>query len=129
MFAASITRIHCAHMRTTHGKGKHATRTTTQRFSRPMPLLLLYRAPMAAFRSSCTEGCARTIRSTYVGMHNVIREFIWNAATVLFAQVILMRTVYNTYTYVVSRSQPVRPFALHCLQEERWQDYLILMAN
>ena len=27
------------------GKGRHAMRTTTQRFSRPMPLLLLYRAP------------------------------------------------------------------------------------
>ena len=50
-FAASITRFHCARARTTvedhgcTGKGRHATRTTTQRFSRPMPLLLLYRAP------------------------------------------------------------------------------------
>ena len=50
-FAASITRIHCARTRTTvedhgcTGKGRHATRTSTQRFSRPMPLLLLYRAP------------------------------------------------------------------------------------
>ena len=50
-FAASITRIYCARARTTvedhgcTGQGKHATRTTTQRFSRPMPLLLLYRAP------------------------------------------------------------------------------------
>ena len=47
-FAASITRIHCARVRTTvedhgcTGKGRHATRTTTQRFIRPMPL---YRAP------------------------------------------------------------------------------------
>ena len=50
-FAASITRIHYACTRTTvedhgcTGKGKHATRTTTQGFSRPMPLPLLYHAP------------------------------------------------------------------------------------
>ena len=50
-FAASITCIHCMHARTTvedhgcTGKGKHATQTTTQHFSRPMPLLLLYRTP------------------------------------------------------------------------------------
>ena len=50
-FAASFTRIYCARARTTvedhdcTGQGKHATRMTTQRFSRPMPLLLLYRAP------------------------------------------------------------------------------------
>ena len=50
-FAASITRIYCARAQTTvedhgcTGQGKHATRTTTQCFSRPMPLLLLYRAP------------------------------------------------------------------------------------
>ena len=42
---------------------------------------------LAALRSLCAEGCARTIRSTCVGVRNVIREFIWNAATVLFAQV------------------------------------------
>ena len=42
---------------------------------------------LAALRSLCTEGCARTARSTCVGVHNVIREFIWTAATVLFAQV------------------------------------------
>ena len=50
-FAASITRIHCTHTRTTvedhgcTGQGKHTTQTTTQCFSRPMPLLLLYRTP------------------------------------------------------------------------------------
>ena len=50
-FAASSTHIYCARVRTTvedhgcTGQGKHATRTTTQRFSRPMPLLLLYHAP------------------------------------------------------------------------------------
>ena len=50
-FAASITHIHCMRARTTvedhgcTGKGSHATRTTTQRYTRPMPLLLLYRAP------------------------------------------------------------------------------------
>ena len=42
---------------------------------------------LAALRSLCTEGCARTVRSTCVGVRNVIREFIWTAATVLFAQV------------------------------------------
>ena len=56
-FAASITRIYCARARTTvedhgcAGQGKHATRTTTQRFSRPMPLLLLYRAPSSGCSS------------------------------------------------------------------------------
>ena len=50
-FAASIMCIHCVRTRTTvedhgcTGKGWHATRTTTQRYSRPMPLVLLYRAP------------------------------------------------------------------------------------
>ena len=42
---------------------------------------------LAALHSLCTEGCARTVRSTCVGVRNVIREFIWTAATVLFAQV------------------------------------------
>ena len=42
---------------------------------------------LAALRSLCTEGCARTVRSTCVGVRNVIREFIWTAATLLFAQV------------------------------------------
>ena len=42
---------------------------------------------LAALRSLCTEGCARTARSTCVGVRNVIREFIWTAATVLFAKV------------------------------------------
>ena len=87
--------IHCTRARTTvedhgcTGKGRHAMRTTTQRFSRPMPLLLLYRAPSFGCSSFfvCTEGCARTVRSTCVGVRNVICEFIWTAATVLFAQV------------------------------------------
>ena len=42
---------------------------------------------LAALRSLCTEGCARTVRSTCVGVRNVIREFIWTTATLLFAQV------------------------------------------
>ena len=42
---------------------------------------------LAALHSLCTEGCARTVRSTCVGVHNVIREFIRTTATVLFAQV------------------------------------------
>ena len=42
---------------------------------------------LAALRSLCTEGCARTARSMCVGVRNVIRKFIWTAATVLFAQV------------------------------------------
>ena len=50
-FAASITPIYYARVRTNvedhgcTGQGKHATRTTTQRFSRHMPLLFLYHAP------------------------------------------------------------------------------------
>ena len=42
---------------------------------------------LAALRSLCTESCARTVRSTWVGVRNVICEFIWTTATVLFAQV------------------------------------------
>ena len=42
---------------------------------------------LAALRSLCTEGCARTARSACVGVCNVIREFIWTAATLLCAQV------------------------------------------
>ena len=42
---------------------------------------------LTALRSLCTKGCARTVRSMCVGVRNVIREFIWTAATVLFAQV------------------------------------------
>ena len=42
---------------------------------------------LAALRSLCTEGCARTVRSTCVGVRNVIREFIWTAATLLCAQI------------------------------------------
>ena len=101
-FAAStcITSIHCARARTTvedhgcTGKGRHATRTTTQCFSRPMPLLLLYHAPSFG----CSSTYARTLQSTCMGVRNVIREFIWTAATVLFAQVrtgFLTRTVYS----------------------------------
>ena len=82
------------------GKGKHATQTT-QRFSRPMPLLLLYHAP--SFRSLCTEGCARTVRLTCVGVRNVICEFIRTAVTLLFAQVwtgfFWVRTVHVQCTY------------------------------
>ena len=42
---------------------------------------------LAALRSLCTEGCGRTVRSTCVGVRNVIREFIWTAATLLCAQI------------------------------------------
>ena len=42
---------------------------------------------LAALRSLCTEGCARTVRSTCVGVRNVIREFIWAAATLLCAHI------------------------------------------
>ena len=35
---------------------------------------------LAALHSLCTEGCARTARSTCVGVCYVIREFIWTAA-------------------------------------------------
>ena len=63
-FAASITHMHCVCVRTTfedHG-------CTT--------LWLLF-----------VLCCGRTVRSTCVGVRNVICEFIWTAATVLFAQV------------------------------------------
>ena len=42
---------------------------------------------LAALRSLCTEGCARTVRLTCVGIRNVIREFIWTAATLLCMQI------------------------------------------
>ena len=42
---------------------------------------------LAALRSLCTEGCVRTVRLTCVGVRNVIREFIWTAATLLYAQI------------------------------------------
>ena len=42
---------------------------------------------LAALRSLCTEGCVRTVRSTCVGIRNVICEFIWTAATLLCAQI------------------------------------------
>ena len=41
---------------------------------------------LAALCSLCAEGCARTVRSTCVGVRNVIREFIWTATTLLCAQ-------------------------------------------
>ena len=95
-FTAIITCIHRARTRELHhgctGKGRHATQTTTRRFSRPMPLLLLYRAP--SFRSLCTEGCARTIRSTC----NVIRESAATLQHVLFAQV---QTLFLAHTYCI----------------------------
>ena len=54
---------------------------------------------LAALRSLCTEGCARTVRSMCVGVCIVIREFIWTAATTLFAQV---RTGYfDVYCIIV----------------------------
>ena len=47
-------------------------RITTQCFSRPMPLLLLYSA--SSFDcSSFFVGCVRTVRSTCVGIRNAIR--------------------------------------------------------
>ena len=42
---------------------------------------------LAALRSLCTEGCARIVKSTCVGVRNVICEFIWTAATLLCVQV------------------------------------------
>ena len=67
---------------------------------------------LAALRSLCTEGCARAVRSTCVGVRN---EFIWTAATVLFAQVwtgyfdaycthINTRTYKNIYTYTYTHT-------------------------
>ena len=53
---------------------------------------------LAALRSLCTEGCVRTVRLTCVGVRNVIREFIWTAATLLYAQT---RTGFMTSTLAV----------------------------
>ena len=54
---------------------------------------------LAALRSLCTEGCVRTVRSTCVGVRNIIHECVWIAATLLFMQVrtgfFLVRTVYK----------------------------------
>ena len=66
---------------------------------------------LAALRSLCTEGCGRLM---CVGVHNVIHEFIWTAATVLFAQVrtgFLTRTVLKLWVFVriVCLPLPVQP--------------------
>ena len=101
--------VHCTSAQTNFedhgctGKGRHATPTTTQHFSRPMPQLLLYHTP-SFVHSLCTEGCARTVRSTCVGVRNVIHvcEFIWTAATytLLFVQVRTLFFWRTLYMYI-----------------------------
>ena len=94
-FAASITCIHCARARELLLKIMAVlAKVGTLRERLPSVLVdpcLYYcctaHQALAALCSLCTEGCARTVRSTCVGVRNVIREFIWTAATVLFTQV------------------------------------------
>ena len=78
------------------GKGKHATRITTQRFSRPMPLLLLYRAP--SFGCSSLRAVQEPFdrRALAYAMLRIC-EFIWTAllySSRKFGQVFLARTVH-----------------------------------
>ena len=61
---------------------------------------------LAALRSLCTEGCVRSTQSTCVGIRNVIREFIWTAATLLCAQI---RTGFMTSTVHVTGLTYVYP--------------------
>ena len=71
-------------------------RTTTQHYSRPMPLLLLYCAPsfgcslFFVYRGLC-KNCSIDMR----GRTHVIRKFIWTAATLLCAQ--LATRFFNAY--------------------------------
>ena len=106
MLRGSITRIHCPRMRTTvedHGctdKGRHTTRTLPKRFSTPMPLLLLYHAPSFGC-SLFFVLCKNRLIDKCMDVRNVIREFIWTAATLLFPQVrtrvFLAHTVYDLF--------------------------------
>ena len=111
-FAASITRIHCVRAQTTvedhgcTGKGRYATRTTTQHFSRPMPLLLLYRAPsfgcssFFVYRGLCKN---RSIdvrgRTQCLHMNLYVPQLLYSSCK--FGQVFLTRTVcvLHVYTY------------------------------
>ena len=104
-FAASITRIHCARARTTvedhgcTGKGKHATRTTTQRFSRPMPLLLLYRAPSFSCSSFFVHrGLCKNRLIDVLGRMQCLHVNLYGPQLLYssskFGQVFLTRTVY-----------------------------------
>ena len=87
------------------GKGRLATRTTTQRFSKPMPrstsapltklwLLFVLCTQMAVYKPFDTR-----IVHAWAYVSIFLHEFIWTAATVFFAQV---RTgFFDTYcTYV-----------------------------
>ena len=90
-FVASITRIHCTRTRTTvedhgcTGKGRHATGTTTQRFSIPMPLLLLYRTP--SFGCSSFFVHRGLCKNHSIDVCGRTQCYTWTAATVLFVQV------------------------------------------
>ena len=60
---------------------------------------------LAALHSLCTEGCARTVRPTCVGVRNVIREFIWTQllySSRKFGQVFMTSTVHtDPYTLLI----------------------------
>ena len=103
-FAASIMRIHCACTRTTvedhgcSGKGRHATRTTTQHFSRPIPLLLLYRAPSFGCSSfSVYRGLCKNRSIDVHGRTQCLHVNLYGPQLLYssrkFGQVFLMRTV------------------------------------
>ena len=105
MFAASITRIHCARVRTTvedhgcTGKGRHTTRTTTHRFSIPIALLLLYRAPSFGCSSFFVHRGLCKNRSIDVrGRTQCLHVNLYGPQLLYssrkFGQVILTRTVY-----------------------------------
>ena len=124
-FAASITRIYCARARGLLMAVLAKVSTLCERLPSVLVDPCLYycctaHQALAALRSLCTEGCARTARSTCVGVRNVIREFIWTAATVLFAQV---RTGYfDAYcmssiviiSSILKKQHEVRTYACTC---------------
>ena len=93
------------------GKGRHATRTTTQRFSTPMPLLLLYRAPsfgcssFFVHRGLCKnrsiDVCGRT-HCLHVNLYGP--QLLYSSRQV--RQVFLMRTVPATLTVRVKKTCP-----------------------
>ena len=105
-FTASITCIYRARARTTvedhgsTGKGGHATRTTTRRFSRPMLLLLLYRAPsfgcssFFVHRGLC-KNCSIDVRGRTQCLHVNLYgpQLLYSSRK--FGQVFLTRTVHR----------------------------------
>ena len=99
-FAASIGLMHCVVHSRAHvllfyvdhdcsGEGRLAARTTTQRFSRPMPAAP--RTKLWLLFVLCTQMAVYKLFDTWIvrtwAYAMFLHEFIWTAATVLFAQV------------------------------------------